>query len=673
MLADLFAQIPPFDFLTTAEIAWLASQVQETSVPAQTILCDPADADYDAVYIVSEGRIVVYPSGQAGSGPLQIRPAPTYFGEISVFFDQPWNAQVVAYSGLSYYRIPGDLLRRLVGQNPLFKRAFASSLRNKQRIFHGYDAFMGLITTQEARGVVQLDEFIETYRGLRSVLHRTEDNGAEDNDRIDFDALAYVLPRLPDHITSLFVLHLVEDLPEAYLQVQETLQASTQRAKKRRFYSLLPGKCLVLLRDRLSDTVDLLTKLCIYSVEMDKIRRQLRGNPVANKIAELAVRNTIPSSVAEVWAELPFSAEEIKQLQFLFGGDLISRLYEILVQAGHLTLHFAPAQNRYSTSTSERWRNQIRAGLTRTLRQAGQPFSSYDVHIISGNEHSVGNCLSGWLQENSETILSWARRKAPELTVQPAGGDELYAAARDYLRVHPEMAVRRSLADEAQGIFVLDDTSFAGISVTLVDALALGTRLDPGLGQPRLERPTLLINIDYAYGRQAELIMQNLILLFGRQIRSVSIFGKAGAVVGQRGDLLLADHFLLQAADELYPVPNNDLRPADFGLERPVHTGTLLTVLGTVMQSNEMLHYYHTFWDVVGMEMEGSYYLRELLQARTTGMIDPEVKLRFAYYISDTPLEKDSSLATKLSVEEGVPAVYGVTRAILRRILAVEE
>jgi len=128
----------------------------------------------------------------------------------------------------------------------------------------------------------------------------------------------------------------------------------------------------------------------------------------------------------------------------------------------------------------------------------------------------------------------------------------------------------------------------------------------------------------------------------------------------------------MQTTNELYAVPNNDLQAEDFCLERPIHTGTLLTVLGTVMQNNEMLHYYRTFWNVVGMEMEGSYYLRELLQARTAGIIDPELKLRFAYYISDTPLEKDSSLATKLSPQEGIPAVYAITRAILRRILDVE-
>ncbi len=664
MLGDLFAQIPPFDFLTSAEIAWLSERVQEQTVAASTVLCDPADDEYDTVYIVSEGRIAVYLPGHY-SAPVEVRPAPTYFGEISVFFDQPRNARVTAHTPLTFIRLDGDLLRDLVKKNPLFRRAFASVLRNKQRIFHGYETFMGLISTREAQGVVQLDDFTNSYRGLRSVLHRWDDDG-----QIDFDALAYVLPRLPDHITSLFVLHLVEDLPEAYLQVQHILQASTQRAKKRRYYTLLPGKCLVLLRDRLSDTVDLLTKICIYNVEMTKIRRRLRGHAIANKIAEMAVRNVSPDSNQAVWNELPFTAEEVRRLQVLFGGDLITRLYEIMVQAGHITLHFAPARDRYVTTASERWRSQVRDGLTRTLRKSDIPISDYDVHIISGNEHSVANCLSAWLQDNSETILNWGQRNVAEVLGQSEAADELYAAARFYLAEHPEMQNRRLLSDEAQGIYVMDDTSFAGISITLIDALSLGDRLDPIVRRQEFERPTLIINIDYAYGRQAKLIMQNLILLFGRQIRSVSVFGKSGAVVGQRGDFLLADQFIMQSTNAFYTIPNNDLSAGDLRSDRPVHHGTLLTVLGTIMQSNEMLRYYRTFWNVVGMEMEGSHYLRELHHARINGMLDPDIKLRFVYYTSDTPLEKDSSLATKLSPQEGVPAVYSITRAILNRVFA---
>jgi CRP-like cAMP-binding protein len=173
--------------------------VQEASAPGQTILCDPEDADFDAMYVVSEGRIAVYlPGGYAGP-PAQVRSAPTYFGEISVFFDQPRNARVTAHTPLKYYQVSGELMRALVGQNPLFSRAFASSLRNKQRIFHGFEAFMGLVTTQEAQGVVRLSDLIGSYRGLRSVLHRTDEEH-----RIDFDALAFTFPIL----TNLFHHHL---------------------------------------------------------------------------------------------------------------------------------------------------------------------------------------------------------------------------------------------------------------------------------------------------------------------------------------------------------------------------------------------------------------------------------------------------------------------------------
>jgi hypothetical protein len=164
--------------------------------------------------------------------------------------------------------------------------------------------------------------------------------------------------------------------------------------------------------------------------------------------------------------------------------------------------------------------------------------------------------------------------------------------------------------------------------------------------------------------------------LFGQRIRSVSVFGKSGAVVGARGDVLLPNQLLMQADDQLYPVVNQDLHPADFlaiGCNRPVYSGTLLTVLGTVMQSREMLFYYRNFYHAVGMEMEGSFYLREIHRALSLGLVHADLQLRFAYYTSDTPLEEHESLASNMTPAQGVPAVYAITRAVLRRIFAAEE
>lgn len=666
MLGELLLYIPPFDFLTPAERSWLAGRTRLVKVLAGAILCDPSDATYDTMYVVAEGRIAVYLPGEYDMPPAQVRPGPTYFGEMSVFFEQRRNARVTAFETLSYYPLAGADVRTLVEANRSFRRAFASILRNKQRIFHGYDTFVSLLSMRQASGQVQLSELISAYHGLGSVLHQS----GPDQD-IDFDALTYVLPRLPDNITATAVLYLAEDLPELVEPIQLTLKAKSQRGSKRYFYDLLPGKSLVLLRDHLSDTIDIATKLCIYGVETAKVRRRLLGLPVAAQIAEAAA-SCSPEAAENIRRQLPFSETELGRLEDLFGGDLIKRLYEILAQDGQLTIYFQPPSNRYEKSASENWRVQVR-GLLSQASLSDSLASGCDVHIVSSNTHSIGNCLSCWLHEHAEEIILWAQDNGLAGIDQLEPADQLYAAARAWFPSRPEAAAERESADRQRGIYSFDDTSLAGVSLTLVDTTRLGSQLDPKLGASRTDRPAVIVNIDYAYGRQAKLIMQTLILLFGRRIRSISVFGKSGAIVGHRGDVILPDGLIFQPNNELYPAINQDLVVTDFaavGYHRAVHEGTMLTVLGTVMQNREMLNYYRTFWDVVGMEMEGAYYLREILQAQLTGLIDDDIQLRFAYYTSDTPLEAGASLATGLTLQEGVPAVYAITRAVLKRILA---
>jgi hypothetical protein len=53
---------------------------------------------------------------------------------------------------------------------------------------------------------------------------------------------------------------------------------------------------------------------------------------------------------------------------------------------------------------------------------------------------------------------------------------------------------------------------------------------------------------DYAFGEQARFILQSLVLLFGSHIRSVNIMGKAGALVGKRGDILYPSHLIFEAS-----------------------------------------------------------------------------------------------------------------------------
>lgn len=73
------------------------------------------------------------------------------------------------------------------------------------------------------------------------------------------------------------------------------------------------------------------------------------------------------------------------------------------------------------------------------------------------------------------------------------------------------------------------------------------------------KRCRLLVNIDYAFGRQAGEVLCCLLLLFGKAIRSVNVLGKAGGLQGKRGDIILATHLILQEDDSITEVRNEGL------------------------------------------------------------------------------------------------------------------
>src|SRR5262249_21762837 len=149
-------------------------------------------------------------------------------------------------------------------------------------------------------------------------------------------------------------------------------------------------------------------------------------------------------------------------------------------------------------------------------------------------------------------------------------------------------------------------SAFTGIEVDLIDARALKDDLtDPDVTVHLPVNPTLIVNVDYAFGEQAEEILSALIFLFGRRIRSVNVLGKAGALVGHRGDYLLPRATLLQVTDELYRIPNQDLDRAellDVADGRGVHEGPILTVGGTLLQDRKLLLLYKRLWRCVGLE-----------------------------------------------------------------------
>lgn len=212
----------------------------------------------------------------------------------------------------------------------------------------------------------------------------------------------------------------------------------------------------------------------------------------------------------------------------------------------------------------------------------------------------------------------------------------------------------------------------------------------------RLKRH-FIINMDFAFGAQAEGICRVIFSAFGRRIRSVSVMGKAGGLTGKRGDIQLASHVLLSKSslilednqDELRNCRNQDLTAERLqelaGPRVAVHHGKVLTVTGTMLQNVHLLRYYQQVWRCVGTEMEGSYFARVIEDFYRQGIAHPGLVSRFAYYTSDLPLAQSdaevearlrrrsvasaATLSAPMTPQEGVPPLYAIARGILENIL----
>jgi hypothetical protein len=149
--------------------------------------------------------------------------------------------------------------------------------------------------------------------------------------------------------------------------------------------------------------------------------------------------------------------------------------------------------------------------------------------------------------------------------------------------------------------------------------------------------------------------------------------GKAGGLQGKRGDVVVADFLVDQLGDDITPIDNHGVDRDALALlsGRTVWSGGVLTVVGTLLQDKKLLQYYKKLMGCKSIEMEGSFYAKEVMRFRKLGLLSENVHMRFMYYFSDTPLSTDQTetLSTDMGLSELIPPQYAVTRELLRLVL----
>src|SRR5699024_1315644 len=157
-------------------------------------------------------------------------------------------------------------------------------------------------------------------------------------------------------------------------------------------------------------------------------------------------------------------------------------------------------------------------------------------------------------------------------------------------------------------------------------------------------------------------------------VKSVSIMGKAGILEGGKGDIMIPTAHVFEGTADNYPL-KNEITAAnltEYGID--TYTGSMISVLGTSLQNKDVLSFFQkSTWNGIGLEMEGAQYQKAIQAAsRIRGSISPQVKVRYAYYASDNPLETGSTLASGGLGTSGVKPTYSITDVIIKQILKQE-
>lgn len=660
----------PFSFLPESERQRLAEDLTEARYHRGEVIYQQEDAQDKRVFLLLEGRVEQWRRHREYEKRLNVVEPGHYFGERSALFEEPRQVEARAASEVHCLILSGEGLLALLRRSPVFARALGQILRERQKIFVAFDRFMAEVLHGISLGRVDVDALLLRYKDLCPALHPEANNPA----RVDFAALAYAVRRLPDNLTQALVWFMADELPPLYATPQETFSQVETAARRRAVYQMFPGKNLVLLRDGLSDLVDLLSCLCLYAVEVRKLRKRLQDRELLARLSAFVDQQPQGRRPElELLRSLPFSEQEVEGLRGLWPGCAAARLREIALHHEDYDVRVWKRIGNHNSSHADTWTGQLARATEELLGHRPHELPpEVQVHIISSNTHSVTNCLSAHLASQREQILDWGRRiEHPALQHDWHNLQDLAVALyRDYLKVHPAQR-----PGPQEGVLELHETAFTGIHVQLFDTQGMALRpMDPALQAPPLRSRALLVNIDYAFGQQAEEIISNLLKLFGPNLASVNILGKAGGLRGQRGDVLLPNAFLRQT-DDNFEALAADITAQELAQalpDRQIHQGPVLTVAGTLLQNPVMLHFYQKIWGCVGLEMEGSYYHRPLKEARAMGLVRPDLVARYLYYVSDLPLHTEENLSGSMRAIEGIPPLYAITRVILNSIFDQE-
>lgn len=511
------------------------------------------------------------------------------------------------------------------------------------------------------------------------LLLRPEIYGSIGEEKAELEGLLYVVDRLPIGIEECMFINLTSD--EGYSNSH--FKPIIPEKRRRNCYRIDDEQMNIEITRGRSEIYDILTHLTFLFVESHKISNRVLINEEGNTTRdwvklEKAVLAKKKLTQEEREVALTHTANilgrtfnELSSVYNEFAtASQPERLLHIVYWLGKLAIEEQINNNKRTVTFSPVLRERIGHHIhgeiwADTVKETlhKNELLERPIHIISANMHSVMNTLFSY---------SISKPKASEKGIY-----EVY----ELLSKKENQTLRNKITKEAllKGMIYIDDTSGANIDVQIFDTAKIDTtKVDIKINKTVLkENKPVIVVMDYAFGEQAYETIDELLKPFkvkGKKVHlnveSVSIMGKAGILEGGKGDIMIPSAHIFEGTADNYPF-ENELKKEDLeGQGVDVYEGSMITVLGTSLQNKDILKFfYNSTWQVIGLEMEGAHYQKAIQAAsKVRGSISPNVKVRYAYYASDNPLETGATLASGGLGTSGVRPTYLITRKILEQI-----
>ena len=507
---------------------------------------------------------------------------------------------------------------------------------------------------------------------------RPEIYGSIAEEKVELNGLLYVIERLPIGIEECRYINLTSD--EGYSNSH--FKAIVPPKRRRNCYRIDDEQMNVEITRGRSDIYDILTHLTFIFIESHKIKdRVLIDDEGAvsrdwQKL-EIAVKQTKKLSLIDREKAISHAANvlgrtfaEVQDIYDDFAtAEAPDRFLHVVYWLGKLAIEEVVDNNKrtitFSPILRERLGHHIYGDIWATTIKDGllkNDLIDRPIHIISANMHSVMNSLF------AEPVLGKKYKNTPEFQIF----EDLSSSANKELRKKVEEFAL------TQGMISLPDASGTNIDVQIFDTAKIDFKKTIFAEAKLAKEKPVIIVMDYAFGEQAFETIDELLKPYKVEkknkiflnVESVSIMGKAGILEGGKGDIMIPCAHVNEGTADNYPFENELTKEMFEGHGIPVFAGPMITVLGTSLQNRDLLKFFHeSTWQAIGLEMEGAYYQKAIQSAsKIRKSINPNVKVRYAYYASDNPLETGSTLASGGLGTTGVKPTYLITIKILEQI-----